>query len=49
MKQVAEHIYKTDVLIASMMLKIQQLEEKSHAPREFVKCEDCKCKIKEDE
>lgn len=28
MRQVAEHIYKTDVLIASMMLKIRQLEEK---------------------
>ena len=49
MRQVAEHIYKTDVLISSMMLRIRDLEKQSHAPREFVHCNECKCKIKEDE
>ena len=49
MRQVAEHIYKTDVIIAHMMEKIMELEKKSHEPRDFVRCEDCKCKIKEDE
>ena len=27
--------------------KINLLEKLSHAPREFVECEKCKCKIKE--
>tara|TARA_Y100000401_G_scaffold115005_1_gene117926 strand:+ start:4267 stop:4437 length:171 start_codon:yes stop_codon:yes gene_type:complete len=49
MKQVAEHIYKTDVLISHIMLKLRDLEEKSHEPRDFVCCKECGCKLKKDE
>jgi hypothetical protein len=49
MRQVAEHIYKTDVLLASMMLKLKELEKLSHKPRDFVCCDKCGCKLKKDE
>ena len=35
--------------ISRLRAKIDELESNSHAPRDFVICEKCKCKIKEKE
>ena len=49
MKEVATELVRLDFLINSMMAKIVELDKVAHAPRDFVKCQDCKCDIKEDE
>jgi hypothetical protein len=33
--------------LSELRLRVSKLEKKSHAPRDFVVCEKCKCKIKE--
>ena len=36
-----------DVKIQVLENRIKELETKAHAPRDFVVCETCKCKVKE--
>ena len=49
MRQVATELVRLDFLINKIMAKVIKLDKDSHPPRKFVKCESCKCDIKEDE
>ena len=40
-------VYDIEYRIKLLEEKVEKLEKASHPPREFVKCEDCNCKIKE--
>tara|TARA_R100000773_G_C4192413_1_gene97836 strand:+ start:520 stop:669 length:150 start_codon:yes stop_codon:yes gene_type:complete len=33
--------------LADVKLRLEKLEKNSHPPREFVKCSECNCEIKE--
>ena len=33
--------------LLDLRTRVKELEKKSHKPKKFVVCEECKCKIKE--
>ena len=45
--QYVEEDNELDDKVIELEDRIKDLEEKAHAPREFVKCDECKSKIKE--
>ena len=49
MREVATELVRLDFLVTKLLSKVAELDSMAHAPRDFVKCEDCKCKIKADE
>ena len=40
-------VYDLEYRIKLLEDKVEKLEKESHPPREFVRCEECKQKIKE--
>tara|TARA_R100000781_G_C4051854_1_gene117888 strand:- start:137 stop:274 length:138 start_codon:yes stop_codon:yes gene_type:complete len=40
-------VYDLDYRVRLLEEKVEKLEKASHPPREFVRCEECKNKIKE--
>ena len=49
MKQVATELVRLDLVTKLLLKHVEELEKNSHPPKDFVKCEDCKCNIKPDE
>ena len=50
LKGIMDYVFnenELDVKIQVLENRIKELETKAHAPRDFVVCETCKCKIKE--
>ena len=40
-------VYDIEYRVRLLEEKVEKLEKASHPPREFVRCEECNCKIKE--
>ena len=40
-------VYDIEYRVKLLEKKVEKLEKASHSPREFVRCEECKQKIKE--
>ena len=40
-------VYDMEYRVKLLEEKVEKLEEASHSPREFVRCEECNKKIKE--
>ena len=49
MRQVATELVRLDFLINKIMSKVVELDKNSHAPKDFVCCKKCGCKLKKDE
>ena len=50
LKGIMDYVFnenELDIKIQVLDNRIQELESNAHAPRDFVVCETCKCKIKE--
>ena len=45
--RLGEIILRMSNIIKNIIDRIVKLEGISHAPRDFVSCEECKCKIRE--
>ena len=49
MKQVATELVRLDLVTQMILKHLEELDKKSHTPKDFVCCKDCGCKLKPNE